>query len=274
MSDPATDLTQALWGIAKEAIDAPEKDAQRLAEKGLRKLGATELRRLAVGYVIGMIEAHRRVAAREVEDRARREAATQKAVAKTATPPTQTRPSAFDDPSIYDTCRALSESGVPTVFLRSKERRDFIRRLGDRHAEWYARGIALAEAAYKAGLYKDDGLSHPHMFASDFYPGGERAYYAEQRFRAVVDLVERESQRVRLEVTRELLETRFALGDGTRTTWGTATVSQHEQRIVMLTKQAAGTVETAASHRAAIEMIQAAGASTLAEIAETERRAA
>jgi hypothetical protein len=78
--------------------------------------------------------------------------------------------------------------------------------------------------------------------------------------------VEENAAHVRLETTRELLETSFALGDGAETTWGEATVDQHQQRIDLLVKGASGTIETASRHAAAINMIQAAGVGHLNEV--------
>jgi hypothetical protein len=60
---------------------------------------------------------------------------------------------------------------------------------------------------------------------------------------------------------------RFALGDGTMTTWGKATVADHRQRIEMLAKNAAGVVETAARHEAAVAMISEADVTCLDELA-------
>jgi len=71
------------------------------------------------------------------------------------------------------------------------------------------------------------------------------------------------SDAVRLEVTRELLETQFALGDGQVVTWGEATIEQHQQRADLLEKMAIGTAETSARHLAAIRMLSDAGVQKL-----------
>lgn len=65
---------------------------------------------------------------------------------------------------------------------------------------------------------------------------------------------------VRLEVTVELLASRFALGDGTSVTWGEATAAQHEERIALLERQVLGNVETIALHRQAIALLTEQGA--------------
>jgi len=65
---------------------------------------------------------------------------------------------------------------------------------------------------------------------------------------------------------RDLLALTFALPDGTVTTWGAATIDQHQQRIDLLAKQRDGLQVTINQHQAAIEQIVAAGASCLAEV--------
>ena len=62
---------------------------------------------------------------------------------------------------------------------------------------------------------------------------------------------------------RELLESRFALGNGERVTWGEATIPQHLMRISMLEKKVAGINQTIGHHQEAIEMIKAAGSDCL-----------
>lgn len=81
-------------------------------------------------------------------------------------------------------------------------------------------------------------------------------------FQAMTDF----QDHVRLKVTAELLASSFKLGDGTSVTWGQATVRQHQQREDMLLKDAGGTIETAARHKAARGMIEEAGVTCLAEI--------
>jgi len=55
----------------------------------------------------------------------------------------------------------------------------------------------------------------------------------------------------------------FALPDGSRVTWGAATGAQHEARAAMLEIMAAGDIETAALHRAAVAEIARNGGDTL-----------
>lgn len=69
-----------------------------------------------------------------------------------------------------------------------------------------------------------------------------------------------------VEWTADLLASTFALRDGTRVTWADATQQQHRDRIEMLVKQAAGTVETAALHEKALREIAEAGVKRLGDL--------
>lgn len=64
----------------------------------------------------------------------------------------------------------------------------------------------------------------------------------------------------------DLLDASFALPTGERVTWRAATVEQHHERMAMLEVMAAGNLETAALHRAAIGDIEAAGVDSLGAI--------
>lgn len=80
-------------------------------------------------------------------------------------------------------------------------------------------------------------------------------------------LIERRAEEVGIEWTAALLTTTVALPDGSRVEWGEATREQHAARLDMLAKHAAGELETAARHRAAIGAIDAAGVQCLNELA-------
>lgn len=66
-----------------------------------------------------------------------------------------------------------------------------------------------------------------------------------------------------VEWTKEILETDFALHDGTRVTWGAATAEQHQARIAMLYGHATASAEAAARHDAALQTLADFGASCL-----------
>ncbi len=248
-------LNDEIVAIARSAAAQTDKDARTLATRGVRQLGAAHLRELAIREVEDWIERIRRSAAREAEQAAARHQQIEQEQAR-AKVDANSRLSNYDawlsDPTILDWSKDRTEAGIPTAMPNKVERQRFVKWLGDRYDEWYQRGCDLT------------GTS-PH-FAADFYHGGPQVWFALERERRVEALIEEVAEEVRLETTAELLETIFALGDGSKTTWGQATVWQHQQRIQMLAKNAAGIVETAALHSAAISMIETAGVACLAEI--------
>lgn len=73
-------------------------------------------------------------------------------------------------------------------------------------------------------------------------------------------------KKIIVEWTFELLETEIAMPDGTRTTWGNATLDQHEIRRTMLADSAMANMEAAARHANAIEQLKSSGASNLAAL--------
>lgn len=77
-----------------------------------------------------------------------------------------------------------------------------------------------------------------------------------------------------IEWSPRLLSTSIHMPDGTRTTWGKASIAQHEARARMFTDQAAAGVEGAALHRRAIETLRAAGATTLDGLTRNQEVAA
>lgn len=82
---------------------------------------------------------------------------------------------------------------------------------------------------------------------------------------AINQLIDEFTATLRLEWTQELLESGFALGDGTTVTWGQATVAQHKQRITLLTNNAMGNLETASRHLAAVKEIESTQTMCLSE---------
>lgn len=71
---------------------------------------------------------------------------------------------------------------------------------------------------------------------------------------------------VQLELTAELLQASFAVGEGRQVSWGDATVNDHLTRIQLLLSQAGGNVSTANRHKAAIHLLQKNGVKTLNEV--------
>lgn len=69
-----------------------------------------------------------------------------------------------------------------------------------------------------------------------------------------------------LDSFKALYKTTIRLGDGTATTWGRATLGQHEQRIAMLTVLRNGLNRTIERHQEAVQILRATGAPCLEEV--------
>lgn len=82
----------------------------------------------------------------------------------------------------------------------------------------------------------------------------------------IEDKAIRLAEQMVVEWSADLLASTFALRDGTKVTWADATQQQHRDRIEMLVKQAAGTVETAALHEKALQEMGQAGVSRLGDL--------
>jgi|ERR1051326_7184523 hypothetical protein len=71
---------------------------------------------------------------------------------------------------------------------------------------------------------------------------------------------------LKMEWTQELLDSTFALSDGSRVTWGNATVEEHRERARMFTDLAETNLHGAARHKLAIDQLVRAGATCLNEV--------
>lgn len=80
------------------------------------------------------------------------------------------------------------------------------------------------------------------------------------------DAIREFTEQLRAEWTSELLDQLIAMPDGTTTTWGHATIDQHRERLAMFQANAIANIEGAARHQQAIEDLESAGVSTLAEL--------
>jgi hypothetical protein len=230
--------------IARYAKDHPELDGEAIGQALTADATEDQLRAWAVTEVRETVERLRRAWAREAEDRAAKQA----------------RTAADADPSEFE---ALLEDpaafyGTRSFYGTIQRRAQFRQWAGDRFGEWYQRA---RQAAFDAR-----GQQGAEDFESDWHERGIRDYWRQRNAERMEDAIRLAEATTRLEVTAELLGTGFALGDGTETTWGAATVAQHEQRIGMLAQHAAGVVETAARHQAAIGMIKDAGVDCLADL--------
>lgn len=81
------------------------------------------------------------------------------------------------------------------------------------------------------------------------------------------------TEHIRMEWTRELLGSDFALRDGTRVTWGAATLEQHTERRAMFADNARANLEGAARHEIAIQELTTSGARNLNAMVRGQRKA-
>lgn len=224
----------------------PGLEPEAVGRAMIDDLSEGELRECAVAHIARWVAVNRRTGARETEKAAalaRVQQETLSAEERHARDREESFQRLFDDPTSFPG--------------NVKQRREFRRWAGDRFGGWYERGRVAAEASGARAL---------RFFESDWHEGGQREYYEILRAKRVRELIDEVAGETRLETTRELLSTIFALGDGCQVTWGDATAEQHEQRIEMLTRNAAGVVETAARHAAAVRMIRESGVACLAQI--------
>ena len=79
-------------------------------------------------------------------------------------------------------------------------------------------------------------------------------------------IIEGYARELKAEWTADLLASEFALADGTRVTWGDATIEQHEERAAMFHRNAVANAEGAARHLKAVDELKSKGVPTLADL--------
>lgn len=82
-------------------------------------------------------------------------------------------------------------------------------------------------------------------------------------------LVQQRARDLTVEWTSELLAAEIAMPDGTRTTYGEATVEQHRKRYGMLIKLSTANAHAAAIHQRAMNELNDAGVETLNQLTQT-----
>lgn len=222
--------------IREHATLKPDMTGAEIGIAMTARMTKAELRAFAAAYVESWVDSIRRAAVRQIEERAERP------ILEPGNPGWM--PRRPDQPWYVGNC------GDRTKFRRSMTPEAF--------DEWYRRMRVQAEAA---------GPIQLEIFEEDWHPDGVHARRRERMAGRITSLVATMAAEIRLETTRELLESVFALGDGVEVTWGDATVEQHRQRIALLVGNATGNVEAAVRHEAAIQMIAAADARCLREVA-------
>lgn len=146
--------------------------------------------------------------------------------------------------------------GIDQVKLGQRAYRErFVRRAGKQFDRWYKRAKLVAQQSGEEGFFRLHWESEYDNFPSNLA-------------KAVNEAIDQVRAELRLELTQEFLASEFAVGDGTRVTWGSATIDQHEHRIAMLQANAGANIEAAARHRVAVEMISSAKRSCLADLAQ------
>lgn len=267
------DLSERLGypSIADYAKNRPDMDGETIGRTLTRGATRAQLLAYAIEEVCAIVDSLRRVWAREAEDRAaadRHEAEARPQQPGPSPEQLARREKHNERERAWRRERCEQMLADPAQRYAGKlrygrsfhdgERAEFRQWAGERFAAWYDQARALAA--------EHDGVDG-RDFDAMWHPGGYYAYWAERTRRRAEEAIAEWAAQIRLETTRELLGTLFALGDGTSVTWGHATVGEHEQRIAMLTRNATGVIETAARHQAAIRMIKDAGATCLADLA-------
>lgn len=105
----------------------------------------------------------------------------------------------------------------------------------------------------------------------------ERAEREEERYQdlmrfggQVAKIMEEYAAEKFTEWTQELLESRFALPDGSTVEWGAATIDDHRQRVEMFQGYAEASIEGGARHQQAIDALTESGAECLNEYIRRE----
>jgi len=137
--------------------------------------------------------------------------------------------------------------------------------LAPRNTRHYRRWAATPEGQQREErrLQEQAAREERDRLARDNPVEYERRYGLASTLNRIVDEVRNEAK---LELTAELLGSTFALGNGRVTTWGAASIADHETRLAMLTRQIEGNALTATLHEKAIELIREHEASCLNEV--------
>lgn len=265
----ARDMEGLQERIAARARACPAEPEADIAADMLDEVDAETRELLTQRFIEGWCWKTRREDARAVEQAAQRERAAdaqreraeRDAERERLADPDLRFATLYADPAVM-----YGERGTgPAVWARltnRRERQAFERWCGSAAFEdWYVRALGWVE------VNAPDVLD---IFHGDWHPEGPSGHARDQLAARMARFVDDYAREIRLEFTAELLASEFALGDGRRVTWGSATVGEHEQRIALLTANATANAEAAARHRSAVSTLQFTGFDRLDEMPELQ----
>jgi hypothetical protein len=264
--------------VARVEADFPDSHPSWIAERAVGVLTPAERRGFLLEEATGLVEEARRTRVRRLEDAARQAALTKQQVVdhdqRIVRWETQGCP--MDRSGTYPAVNGECWRGHPIDHAAYEARLAAQREAwrahpehAPRHSRAYREWAVTPEAmAFFARREADAAASRAHWAERERIRVEEPERYAKEfTIQGYLDTAIAEVKaQARMELTQELLSATIALGDGTRTTWGAATLLQHEQRRNMLMKSAAGTAETAALHEYAIQQLIEAHCSTLTDL--------
>jgi hypothetical protein len=244
-------------------------DTADVARLVVNALSDRQCRRLAELYAQEVIDDVRRADARAIEYQAQRQAA--EAAAEEARRQAeqarveQAQQTERTQIEVWEDYRDHPRVTHQLTWGRRALRNEFRRWMGDDFDEWLDGACEQVQAETPERI---------DAFEAAWDPDGYMHYYnrraAEMLATRVQELLDEQAAQIRLELTREFLASPFDVErGGETTTWGAATVAQHERRSAYLAGMAGSTLETAARHQAAVNMIREHGATCLAEVAAT-----
>lgn len=144
-------------------------------------------------------------------------------------------------------------------------------------ASQLARSRAEADK-YRSLLSEKHGVQFESLSEANAYDDAECARLLQEKREAEEDrrkkIAKAMIDELHIQWTDELLGSGFKLGDGSATTWGAATIEQHESRIRMLMNNVEGNIDAMKRHEAAVIVLAGSGAACLdqAEVATSEAR--
>jgi hypothetical protein len=259
--------TQEVRDLAREAVEAhPHSDQSKIARQIFRTLDDAEIQRAALAWVsfnVWRAQRDRQLhVERESERRAER-VRLDKINQQSKERYQKTKRQTELTEAMADQFKTWSTepSSFPRQYLFSKPEN-----LGEEvvaFEDWMrSSGISRAQVVESAsdihGLSPEEKIS-----ALDYWGEALAAMEVGIQLR-----IEEAAKQVRLELGGDLLKSDFALGDGTRVSWGKATREQHQMRAQMMSTKSVSIAEDAARHLAAVRIMDESKADSLEEVSK------